>query len=117
MRKLATTFAALVLTVTGACGAPENLLIGKWKLDPAMRAGSFCLGSFDFAATTLTQPEPLGKYFYTIAVTYLAGQAKTFPAVVYVMTNTGVEGHVTYRFLSKDQMVVDTAQQCKYVRA
>jgi hypothetical protein len=117
MKKLLSVVAVVLFAATEACGGqPSNLLIGTWKLDRSGAAPSqYCGEPLVFAAKTLTQPDIQGKSS-TIAVTYVTGDTKTFPTVVYVMTDAGIAWHVTYRFLSKDQMILDSAAQCAYVR-
>ena len=112
MKKIAAAMAVLLCTVTAASGAPTNLLIGTWKLDPAITASPYCLGPTQFTAAAVTQRDLQGK-LSTIPVTYIAGQTTTFPTVVYLVE--GID-HATYVFSSPNAMVLDTYLQCKYVR-
>jgi uncharacterized membrane protein YoaK (UPF0700 family) len=97
-----------------------NLLLGTWNLDTSAGATSspYCSVATPivFTATTQTRPDADGKPS-TIPVTYVTGETTTFPTVVYLMTDAGITAHVTYRFLSRDTMILDTALQCQYVRA
>jgi hypothetical protein len=126
-----------VLLFTGAMagGASSNLLLGTWKLSPtpgAAAASASCPLQMEFTAKasvahsmkfggTYTGTDAKGKN-PTIPVNYVTGRndnqgpPTTFPTVVYVMTDAGITYHVTYRFLSKDKMILDTAQQCPYTR-
>src|SRR5450755_1167276 len=105
MKILATTIVAFLLTATGACGAPENLLLGEWKVDPSTVPASvpYCLSPLTFTTTTFTQRDIQGK-LSTISVSYIPAQTKTFPTTVYlVMDGT----HSTYVFTSANTMVLD----------
>jgi hypothetical protein len=55
----------------------------------------------NYAAKSVTQVSWDGKPS-TIAVTYVTGDSTKFPATVYVMTDAGIDFHVTYIFASKD---------------
>jgi len=114
MKRLATILTILLFTVPTAFGASTNLLLGKWKLDSATKQSPYCENSFEFTPKALIRTTP-GKTGST-PVTYVTGDAKTFPTVVYVMTDAGIAYHTTYRFLSKDKMILDTALQCVYLR-
>ena len=76
---------------------------------------SYCLTKLEFTAKTYTSTEAAGTVS-SRPVTYVAGQSKTFPTVVYMMTDAGITYHVTYRFESKDRMILDTAYPCRYAR-
>jgi hypothetical protein len=117
MKKLMSVLAVLLFTVAEACGGqPSNLLIGTWKLDRSGTAPSpYCLEPMTFGEKTWTGADTTGKMNST-AVTYIAGDATKFPTVVYMMTDAGEANHTTFRFLSKDKMILDTAAQCAYVR-
>ena len=119
MKKIASVLAVLFLAVTEACGGqPANLLIGTWKLDRSGAAPSqFCAEPLTYTSKTATTPDLAGSpHSTTIPVTYVLGQTKGFPNVVWVMTDAGIEFHVTYIFSSKDKMVLQTAEMCAYVR-
>jgi hypothetical protein len=118
MKKLVSVMAVVLLGVAEACGGqPSNLLIGTWKLDRSGVAPSaYCQEPISFAEKTRTMPPGVQGGQNTIPVTYVTGDVKTFPTVVYVMTDAGIEYHTTYRFLSKDKIILDTALQCAYVR-
>ena len=118
MKKIACVIAVLLITVAEACGGqPSNLLIGTWKLDRSGVAPSqYCLEPMTFAEKTFTGRDTSGGGLNTVAVTYVAGDPKTFPTVVYMMTDAGVANHTTFRFTSKDKVILDTAAQCAYVR-
>jgi hypothetical protein len=115
MKILATTIAALLLTVTGAFGAQENLLLGEWKVDPSTVPASvpYCLSPLSFKATTFTQRDIQGR-LTTLSVSYIPAQTKTFPTTVYLVMDGA---HSTYVFTSPNTMVLDTFLQCKYMRA
>ncbi len=117
MRKFASAFLFLLSMAATACkSAPSNLLIGTWVVDRSGVAPSpYCIEPFTFDEKTRTEPDANGT-MNTIPVTYVAGETTTFPTVVYVMTDAGVAYHTTFRFLSKDKMILDTAAQCPYVR-
>jgi hypothetical protein len=117
LKKIVSVVAVLLMAVTGACGGqPSNLLIGTWKLDRSGAAPSaYCQEPMSYAEKSRTMPSANGQP-NTIPVTYVTGDVKTFPTVVYVMTDAGIEYHTTFRFLSKDKMILDTALQCAYVR-
>jgi hypothetical protein len=117
VKKFASVVAVLLIAVTQACsGQPSNLLIGTWKLDRSGAAPSpYCQEPMSYAEKTQTTQSVNGQP-NIIPVTYVAGDPKTFPTVVYVMTDAGVAFHTTFRFLSKDKMILDTALQCAYVR-
>jgi hypothetical protein len=117
MKKFATAIVILLSMAAAACkAAPSNLVIGTWKLDRSGAAPSpYCPEPLSFSATTRTAPD-LNGVVTTAPVTYVAGESTTFPTVVYMMTDAGIEFHTTFRFLSKDKMIVDTAAQCAYVR-
>jgi hypothetical protein len=117
VKKFASVVAVLLIAVTEACGGqPSNLLIGTWKLDRSSTAPSpYCQEPLTFAEKSRTEPDVNGK-MNTAPVTYVAGETKTFPTVVWMITDAGMANHTTYRFLSKDKMVLDTAWQCAYVR-
>lgn len=113
MKKIASLLAVLFLAVTGACGGqPANLLIGQWKLTSGATG---CNTSMNYAAKSVTQVAWNGASS-TIAVTYVAGDPTKFPATVYVMTDAGIDYHVTYIFSSKDKVTIDTAAMCTYAR-
>jgi hypothetical protein len=117
MKKLMSVVAVLLFTAVEACGGtPSNLLIGSWKLDRSGAAPSpYCLEPMTFAEKTFTGKQA-GGGLNTVPVTYIAGDATKFPSVVYMMTDAGEANHTTFRFLSKDKMVLDTAAQCAYSR-
>ena len=113
MKKIVSVIAVLFLAGAEACGGqPANLLIGKWKLSSGPTG---CNTAMTYAAKSVTQVSWDGKSS-TIAVTYVAGDPTKFPATVYVMTDAGIEFHVTYIFSSKDKMTIDTAAMCAYDR-
>src|ERR1039458_3816436 len=113
MKKIVSVIAVLFLAAAEACGGqPANLLIGKWKLTSGPTG---CNTSMTYAAKSVTQVAWDGKSS-TIAVTYVAGDSTKFPATVYVMSDAGIEYHVTYIFSSKDKMTIDTAAMCTYAR-
>jgi len=117
MKSLTSAIVMVVFVAATACkGAPSNLLIGTWVLDRSGVAPSpYCQEPMSFDEKTRTMPDVNGKT-NTIPVTYVAGESTTFPTVVYVMTDAGIEYHTTFRFLSKDTMILDTALQCPYLR-
>ena len=117
MKKFVSSFVFLLFMLSTACkAAPSNLVIGTWKLDRSGAAPSpYCPEPLSFSATTRTAPDVNGQVS-TAPVTYVTGETTTFPTVVYMMTDAGVAFHTTFRFLSKDKMIVDTAAQCAYVR-
>jgi hypothetical protein len=117
MKKFASAFVILLCMAAAACkAAPSNLLIGTWKLDRSGAAPDpYCPEPLTFGEKTRTAPDVNGQVS-TAPVTYVTGDSTTFPTVVYMMTDAGVAFHTTYRFLSKDKMIVDTAAQCAYVR-
>jgi hypothetical protein len=117
MKKLTTASVVLLFMAATACkGTPSNLLIGTWKLDRSGTAlDPSCQEPLTFNEKTRTEPDVNGQ-MNTVAVTYVAGEAKTFPTVVWMMTDAGMAYHTTYRFLSKDRMILDTPAQCPYVR-
>jgi len=97
-------------------GQPSNLLIGTWKLDRSGAAPSqSCQEPLTFGEKSRTEPDVNGK-MNTAPVTCVAGDSKAFPAVVWMITDAGMANHTTYRFLSKDKMILDTAWQCAHVR-
>ena len=113
MKKIVSVLAVLFLAAAEACGGqPANLLIGKWKLSSGPTG---CNTATTFAAKSVMQVSWDGKSS-TIAVTYVAGDPTKFPATVYVMTDAGIEYHVTYIFASKDKVTIDTAAMCTYAR-
>jgi hypothetical protein len=118
VKKFASVVAVLLFGVAEACGGqPSNLLIGTWKLDRSGVAPSaYCQEPISFAEKTRTMPPGIQGGQNTIPVTYVAGDPKTFPTVVYVMTDAGVANHTTFNFVSKDKMILDTALQCVYLR-
>jgi hypothetical protein len=117
VKTILTAAAALMLTATAACGAPpSNLLIGSWKLDPAAAPSPYCIGPLSFTAGTVTRPDAQGQPS-TVAVTYVTSQTASFPTVVFMMTDAGAANHDTYRFSSRDRMILDAQAQCAYVRA
>jgi hypothetical protein len=117
MKNTMSVIAVLLFTAAAACGGqPSNLLIGTWKLDRGGVAPSaYCQEPMSYTEKTVTMPSVNGPST-TTPVTYVAGDPKTFPTVVYMMTDAGVANHTTFRFLSKDRMILDTAAQCAYVR-
>jgi hypothetical protein len=117
MKKLVCVVAVMLFAAAEACGGqPSNLLIGTWKLDRSGAAPSaYCQEPLTFAEKTRTEPDVNGK-MNTAPVTYVAGDPAKFPTVVWMITDAGMANHTTYRFLSKDKMVLDTAWQCAYVR-
>ena len=113
MKKIVSVIAVLLIAVTEACGGqPANLLIGKWKLSSGATG---CNTAMTYAAKSVTQVAWDGTPS-TVAVTYVAGDPTKFPATVYVMTDAGIDFHVTYIFSSKDKMTIDTAAMCAYER-
>ena len=119
MKKIASVIAVLFLAVTGACGGqPANLLLGTWKLDRSGAAPSqYCAEPLTYTSKTATTPDLAGSpHSTTIPVTYVLGQTKGFPNVVWVMTDAGAAYHTTFYFSSKDKMVLQTAEMCAYVR-
>ena len=117
MHRLAVVAAGMLLLATAGCGGgrPANPLIGSWKLDTSVATDPNCDKAYIFSAKSLTRPNPGGQAS-TIAVNYVGGDAKTFPAVVYVLTDAGIAFHTTYRFADRDHMILDTVMQCPYVR-
>jgi hypothetical protein len=118
VKKIVSMMAILLFTGAVARGEPANLLLGKWKLSAAAGApapSAYCVPTMEFAAKSYIRPDANGKPS-PIPVTYVTGETTTFPTVVYVMTDAGIEFHTTYRFLSKNNMILDTALQCPYVR-
>jgi hypothetical protein len=116
MKKLVSVVGVLLFTGLVAC-ADSNLLLGKWRLSAAAGAAApspYCLPKLEFTAKNYTSTDTAGKVS-TIPVTYVTG-ATTFPTVVYLLTDAGITYHVTYRFPSKDRMILDTALQCPYSR-
>jgi hypothetical protein len=113
------TITILLFAGAMACGGGStNLLLGKWKVNaaPGVPAPSpYCQSPIEFGPTTRTMPDAKGKPA-SIPVTYVTGSTTVFPTVVYVMTDAGIAFHTTYRFLSKDKMILDTALQCPYIR-
>ena len=119
MKKIASVLAVLFLAVTEACGGqPANLLLGTWKLDRSGAAPSqYCAEPLTYTSKTATTPDLAGSpHSTTIPVTYVLGQTKGFPNVVWVMTDAGAAYHTTFNFDSKDKMVLQTAAMCAYVR-
>jgi hypothetical protein len=113
MKKLVNGMAIAMFLVTSACGGQSsNLLLGKWKLTSGATG---CNTSMTYAAKSVTQMSWDGKPS-TVAVTYVAGDPTKFPATVYVMTDAGIDFHVTYIFPSKDKVTIDTAAMCTYAR-
>jgi hypothetical protein len=103
-------------------GAPPNPLLGKWKLvNPTAPSQSYCNTAMAFTNTTQTfthsaamiRSTNIGKV-ESSKVTYNATQTSVYPTTVYVLGDAGM--HMTYLFSSKDRLVVDTADQCKYQR-
>jgi hypothetical protein len=117
MKKFASAFVILLCLAAAACkAAPSNLLIATWRVDRSgVAPNPGCPEPLTFGEKTRTESDVNGQS-NTIPVTYVAGESTTFPTVVYVMTDAGVEFHTTFRFLSKDKMIMDTAAQCPYVR-
>jgi hypothetical protein len=117
MKKFASALVILACMTAAACkAAPSNLLIGTWRVDTSgVAPNPGCANPLTFGEKTRTEPDVNGQS-NTIPVTYVAGESTTFPTVVYVMTDAGIEYHTTFRFLSKDKMIMDTAAQCPYVR-
>ncbi len=117
MKALASGVAVGLLMLASACeAAPSNLLIGTWKLDRTGAAQSpNCQEPLTYAEKTRTMPDVNGK-MNTIPVTYVAGETKTFPAVVWMITDAGMANHTTFQFVSKDKMVLQTANMCTYLR-
>ena len=114
MKKIVCVIAVLLVGVAEACGGqPTNLLLGKWKMTSGETG---CNTAMTFAAKSATQTSWDAKTS-TIPVTYVAGDPTKFPATVYVMTDAGIEYHVTYIFSTKDKMIIDTAGMCAYDRA
>jgi hypothetical protein len=116
MKKLASVAGVLLFTGLVAC-ADSNLLLRKWKLSAAAGTAapdSSCLPKLEFTTKTYTNTDTAGKVS-TIPVTYVTGSSTTFPTVVYMMTDAGITYHVTFRFLSKDRMILDNAFQCPYI--
>jgi len=120
MKRSGAIVATLLFAGVTACSSePTNLLLGQWKLDAGAGAAAqspYCLTPLQFAAKTQTTPDATGK-LTTIPVTYVTGDTTKFPTVVYLLTDAGVNFHVTYRFLSKDKMILDNWLQCAYQRA
>jgi hypothetical protein len=112
MKKLVSVAAVLLFAAEACGGQPSNLLIGKWKLTSGATG---CNTAMTYAAKSVTQMSWDGKPS-TIAVTYVAGDPTKFPATVYVMTDAGIDFHVTYIFPSKDKVTIDTAAMCTYER-
>ena len=113
MKKIASVTAVLFLAFAEACGGQSaNLLIGKWKLTSGATG---CNTSMNYAAKSVTQVDWQGNTS-TIAVTYVTGDSTKFPATVYVMTDAGIDFHVTYIFSSKDKVMIDTGAMCTYAR-
>jgi len=117
MKKFVSSFVFLLFMLATACkAAPSNLLIGTWKVDRSgVAPNPGCPEPLTFGEKSRTEPDANGQS-NTIPVTYVAGESTKFPTVVYVMTDAGIEFHTTFRFLSKDKMIMDTAAQCPYVR-
>ncbi len=116
MKTRANVLAVLLLATTASCsGASANPLIGKWKPDPSVQQNDSCNFSMTFTAKTYTSPDPWGKV-RTLDVRYVGGDVKSYPADVYVITDAGAANHTTYRFLSADKMVPQTASLCTYIR-
>jgi hypothetical protein len=120
MKKLISAIAILLFTGAAACGhgQSQNLLIGTWKLDRSGAAPSkYCAEPLTYTSKTATTPDYAGNpHSTTIPVTYVLGQTKGFPNVVWVMTDAGAAYHTTFYFSSKDKMVLQTAEMCAYVR-
>ena len=118
VKKLISAIAILLFTGAAACGQPPNLLIGTWKLDRSGAAPSqYCAEPLTYTSKTATTPDYAGSpHSTTIPVTYVLGQTKGFPNVVWVMTDAGAAYHTTFNFDSKDKMVLQTAAMCAYVR-
>jgi hypothetical protein len=113
MMKTVSVIAFLFLAVAEAsAGEHANLLIGKWKL---ASGATGCNTSMTYTEKSVTQVAWNGTPS-TIAVTYVTGDSSKFPATVYVMTNAGIDYHVTYIFSSKDKVMVDTGAMCTYDR-
>ena len=117
MKKIVSVIAVLLIAATEACsGQPANLLIGTWKLDRSGAAPSrYCAEPLTYTSKTATTPDYAGNST-TIPVTYVLGQTKGFPNVVWMMTDAGAAYHTTFYFYSKDKMVLQTAEMCAYVR-
>lgn len=115
MKKLAATMAIILSMTTAVSATPENLLIGTWKLDPAVstNATPYCLAPLEFTVSAFTQRDVQGR-LSTLQVSYIPAQTKTFPTTVYMLMSGA---HSTYVFKSRDRMVLDTWLQCTYVRA
>lgn len=114
MKRIVCVIAVLLVGVSEACGGqPTNLLLGKWKMTSGATG---CNAAMTFAAKSVTQTSWDAKTS-TTAVTYVTGDATKFPATVYVLTDAGIEYHVTYIFSTKDKMIMDTAGNCAYDRA
>lgn len=113
MKKTMSVIAFLFLAVAGAsAGEHVNLLLGKWKL---ASGATGCNTSMTYAEKSVTQVAWNGTPS-TIAVTYVTGDSTKFPATVYVLTDAGIEYHVTYIFSSKDKVTIDTGAMCTYDR-
>ncbi len=114
MKKTLSLIAVLLfLTVAEASGGESaNLLIGKWKL---ASGATGCNTSMTYTDKAVTQVAWNGTQS-TIAVTFVTGDSTKFPATVYVLTDAGIEYHVTYIFSSKDKVTIDTAAMCTYDR-
>src|ERR1035438_4299680 len=85
VKKLIGAIAILLFTGAAGCGQPPNLLIGTWKLDRSGAAPSqYCAEPLTYTSKTATTPDYAGSTT-TIPVTYVLGQTKGFPNVVWVM--------------------------------
>ena len=109
MKRLTSLTAILMLsTVTGCNGAPNNALIGKWKLttpaDPA------CSTAYTFTATTQTMTS-FGNTS-TIPVTY-----NVTAAAVVLLPEGNIVNHVNYTILDKDTIRQETPMMCVYKRS
>src|ERR1035441_654083 len=119
MKKIASVIAVLLIAAAEACGGqPANLLIGTWKLDRSGAAPSqYCAEPLTYTSKTATTPDYAGSpHSTTIPVTYVLGQTKGFPNVVWWRTDAGVANQRTFIFSSKDKMVLQAAAMCAYVR-
>ena len=91
---------------------PNNVLIGQWRYSSSMNANNDiggCPTAVTFTSTAITQTA-MGSTS-TIPVRYNAS-----PTTVYVLTDTGLSGHVTYKVLDPNHVQIDAYPACTFER-
>ncbi len=92
---------------------PNNLLIGSWKFsgigaDPTAAPGG-CATALTFTATQQTMTDLSGTSSHP--VTYNASAAGVF-----VMSDAGIDAHVTYKILDANHVQLDSWPACTFTR-